>query len=226
MTIVLHLLLGGIADEVQQSDPRETVLEGLMHSLDQCQKLLPQLDLTISEGVVDSTNALWLQALVSICTIMPYHRPGNSNSSNWKTCLAAARNTMVMLQQALRRNTAALLNIHTVPLVFICSRIVMIEYRLQARGDDAQLTNDLETAFQAILVFKSSLGAMGQKFFNGFIYYLQQDRNQAELDKTGHILDMVRPCDHWPTYEDAAAFAWQEVLQMYHAHPEYIMADG
>lgn len=200
--ILAHHLLGRIGDEVFQGDLNIHTLDKLKYELIQTRHILPQTATELSAADPrDRALVIWLDVLLSTCTILLYHPPGNPENKDWNQCLEAARTFGLQYRAARRGSTMLLDNIHVVPLLFICSRILMIEHAIPSTIPPEDMTEDMDDLIIVFRQFKDTLGKVGQKFYNGFMFYLQQDKDQSQMDKAGSVMELIRPCDHWPFYD-------------------------
>jgi hypothetical protein len=136
----------------------------------------------------------------------------------WRHCVAAAHGLVGVLRDAARTSTDHVaLNWHILPLVFTCSRVLTTEYLLLggSRGQSSQtrpahgvdeelalLRGDLEVLRDVFRQSKEALDGSGRKFYNGFVFFLRQGVASARAAKAGTVVDMLRPCDQWPSYVD------------------------
>ncbi|KFA71212.1 hypothetical protein S40288_03848 [Stachybotrys chartarum IBT 40288] len=200
--ILAHHLLGRIGDEVFQGDADIHALHKLKSGLTQTRHILPQTATELSAADPrDHALVIWLNVLLSTCTVMLHHPPGNLENKDWNQCLEAARTVGLLYRGARRGSTMMLDNVHVVPLLFICSRILMIEHAIPSTTTPEDLTVDMDNLIIIFRQFRDTLGKIGQKFYNGFMFYLQQDKDQSQMDKAGSVMELIRPCDHWPFYE-------------------------
>ncbi|ORY58744.1 fungal-specific transcription factor domain-containing protein [Pseudomassariella vexata] len=156
----------------------------------------------------DLDNAVWVNVLLNLNIIfLNYSKnaaSGQISGTHWNHCVTAARNTVGIIRQAASMSVDSLLNPYIASAIFLCGRILIIEYLVPS---DATLSPRLWRDIEAItLVFErleELFGAIGKKFKNGMLYYLAQDTRTLSRIKNSGVKDLLAQCSSW----EAAALA-------------------
>ncbi|CAG9955891.1 unnamed protein product [Clonostachys rosea f. rosea IK726] len=219
--VAAHHLLGRVGEELYQPNfdytrDRDT-LQSFTSKLVKLRLTIPRhaIELSASDPR-DFSLVVWLNAVMACIALLLHHRPlleGETNErpgdhfENWPHCVAAAHSLANCLRDMCRTSLDFANNTFLLPLVFVCARVLLIEkcVPLSPYCDPAyksSVKDDLEILAFALRHFKEALGKLGRKYYNGFIYFSRFTDEQCLAAKRGVLLDMLRPCDHWPDYSD------------------------
>lgn len=217
--VLAYILLGRICECIHSIDydveDQTPVLAELTSYLLRMRLIIPHSATDLSGADYrDFAHVVWLNAILNLCTILLYHRPlpegmsledHSDLSSNWPHCVTAARNTVSMIRDAARTTSGIVINPHLSSALFICGRILILEYRcpsLSRKTKDAAIRDDLEIILFSIERMKEALRAVGKKFYAGLAYHLQEDEEQVRRSKACGARDLARRCAQWPANDD------------------------
>ncbi|KAH6603242.1 mfs transporter [Trichoderma cornu-damae] len=231
--ILGYALLGRIGEVLDSSEDddgegREEQMESLCAQLVRIRLTLPRSATELSMAHYDDfMQVIWLNVVLSACTILLHHRPLRDGESlddpdtematNWPHCVAAARSAISVLRDASRASVEFVSNAHFPSLLFISSRILMVEYFCQsgrqkdvgAAGDahgatarDPKLREDLEVVAMTFVRMKEESRGLGHKVGKGMYFYLHQGEEAARKAKAGGARRLVGTCDTWINIPD------------------------
>ncbi|CAH0055966.1 unnamed protein product [Clonostachys solani] len=219
--VVAHHLLGRVGEELYQPDfdynrDRDT-LQSFTSKLVKLRLTIPRHAIELSAADPrDFSLVVWLNATMASIALLLHHRPlledetderPGDHFENWPHCVAAARSLVNCLRDMCRTSLDFANNSFLLPLVFVCARVLLIE-KCVPFGPycdptyTSSVKDDLEILTFALRHFREALGMLGRKYYNGFIYFSRFNDEQCRAAKRGVLLDMLRPCDHWPDYSD------------------------
>ena len=223
--VLAYMLLGRIGEVLYSPDfdydKQDHLLDNLISHLVRIRLMLPLSATSISAaGYQDVPRVVWLNIVMSVNTILLHHRPLKEEESleevssmamHWPHCIAAARGTVTMIRQASRASTSFVANAHAVGLLFMCSRVLVVEYFCSSDASakppppscrpvtrDASLREDLEVLVLTFERIREALQNVGLKFSKGVAYCLRGGESMGAYCKTMGARNMFRTCDKWP----------------------------
>lgn len=158
----------------------------------------------------DHPYVVWLNVLLNVSSVFLYHRPSSDGEEgaeiHWVDCMAAARNTVTIIRDASRMSIELIINPHLATMFLTCARILIIEYlspSVSQQCKDPTLLEDIKILYYASEKLNGALQALGRKFRNGLMFYLQQNEQQVLEGKAGGAKDLLKSCDQWPDFPDS-----------------------
>ena len=137
---------------------------------------------------------------------------------DWNRCVATARNTALLVREASRVSIDLLINPLLAAPIFVCARILVIEYFLsgypppglaatspQPRRDPA-LRADLEVMVLILDRLKEAFQGV-QKFRVGLFFHLQQDPTGILALKYEGSRGIIRSCSKWTSFPNLDVLA-------------------
>ena len=223
--ILGYMLLGRIGEVIYSAKfdygKQDCLLDDLIAHLVRIRLMLPRSATHVcAADYQDSCRVVWLNVVMSVNTILLHHRPlkddetpesVSSLATHWPHCVAAARGTATMIRQASRSSTSFAANAHLVSLLFMCCRVLVIEYCCppntsakpspHVRGPvnrDASVREDLEVFVLTFERMTEVLKKLGGKFSKGVAFCLRGGEAMAESCKKIGARDLFRSCEKWP----------------------------
>lgn len=228
LIILSYVLLGRITELLHSLDfdydEQEPQLQVYIDHLVRMRLMLPYSAADIAGArSEDFAHVVWLNLVMSICTIHLHHRAlkegetlqgQNTLSKLWPHCVSAGKATVAMIRDASRSSTSALMNAHISSFIFLSGRILVIEYfcpsnpasasgseaslAVSTKSRDPQLRRDLETVLMVLTHMRDSMNNVGQKFYKGFVFWLQNGETIAPQGKALGSKRLLHTCERWP----------------------------
>ncbi|KAK2597442.1 hypothetical protein QQS21_005990 [Conoideocrella luteorostrata] len=230
LLILSYILLGDIGELMHAVDfdyeKHDSELETYISHLIRIRLMLPNSATDLSAAAYeDFPCVLWLDFVLTACTVTLHHRPlkngetlggPSSLATHWPHCVAAARNSVSMIRQASRSSAQLVLNAHIASLLFMFSRILIVEYYCPSNskkgaatgGDDGShspkptrdpsLREDLEVLALTFTRLRDGIGSVGSKFYKGFAYWVTEGPRLAQEGKALGSLTLLHTCEKWP----------------------------
>ncbi|PNY29698.1 Uncharacterized protein TCAP_00384 [Tolypocladium capitatum] len=223
--VLAYMLLGRIGEVLYSPDfdygQQDHLLDDLISHLVRIRLMLPlsATDLSAAD-YQEFPRVVWLNIVMSVNTILLHHRPlkdgeslegASSMATHWPHCVAAARGTVIMIAQASRASTSFAANAHITSLLFMCCRVLVVEYLCPSSASatpsppadgpahrDASLRKDLEVLVLAFERMREALKSVGRKFSRGVAFYLRGGEGMGVKCKTMGARDLLRTCEKWP----------------------------
>lgn len=185
---------------------------------------LPRSTTSVSAATYqDLSSTVWVNVLLNLSSIFLYYTrhpaSGQISRADWDHCVVAARNTVTVIRQAATMSVDSLLNPHIASGVFLCGRILIIEYLIPCEEMSSpqcysspdslasqvpkqhpgvqSLWRDIETLTLIFERLEELFGAIGTKFKNGMRYYLAQDARKLNQIKNSGTKDLLAECSSW-----------------------------
>ncbi|KAK1829127.1 hypothetical protein QBC39DRAFT_139917 [Podospora conica] len=221
--IISYSLLGRISEHMyspeydQHDDHHRSERETLEQTLTKMRLVLPRsaTDLAAASAP-DFRHAVWLRISMDVHTIFLYHTPEKSaqppaqaecDQDNWNLCVATARSTAVLIREASRVSVDLLMNPLLAAPIFVCARILVIEYLLSSPSPpdsprrDPALRADLETMVLILDRLQESFSGV-QKFRVGLFFHLRHDPTDLLIIKSEGSRGILRTCSKWTCFPD------------------------
>ncbi|KAK7422579.1 hypothetical protein QQX98_001603 [Neonectria punicea] len=230
LIILAYIFLGRVSERIYTLDfdleEQKPHLDALTSHLLRMRLMLPRSATDLSAADYrDFGYVVWLNAVMSVSTILLYHKPlregetieGQSElATNWPHCVAAARGTVSIIRDASRTSVDYIVNPHLSSQLFTCGRILAMEYlcpsaprKVAATSDsdpatskDPGLRDDLEILLLAFERMKEALKAVGRKFRNGLVYCLQENEAHVLESKARGSSELLKSCASWPQVDN------------------------
>lgn len=212
--VVGYMLFGRISNLVfgpeTDAESKAAELKRLASNLSTMSLMLPLSATRLSAADYDDyAYVAWLNVLMNVSSVFLYHRPsseGEEAAIHWVNCIAAARNTVTMIRDATRISVELIINPHLASMFLACARELVIEYRCPSISQEQKnpvLLEDIKILYYASEKLNGALKALGKRFRNGLMFYLQQDEQQVLEGKAGGAKDLLKSCDRWPDFPDS-----------------------
>jgi hypothetical protein len=221
--ILSYSLLGRISEHMyspeydEQDAPQRSERETLEQTLTKMRLVLPRsaTDLAAASSS-DFRYAVWLRISMDVHTIFLHHTPKKSlqhhdrdecHQDNWSRCVATARNTALLIREASRVSVDLLMNPLLAAPIFVCARILVIEYVLTSHPPpdpprrDSALRADLEAMVLALDRLKEAFNGV-EKFRVGLFFHLRHDPAALLAIKSEGSRGILRTCSKWTCFSD------------------------
>ncbi|KAH6889747.1 fungal-specific transcription factor domain-containing protein [Thelonectria olida] len=235
--VLAYVFLGRVSERIYALDydyeEQKPHLDALTSNLLRIRLMLPRSATDLSAADYrDFTYVVWLNVIMSVGTILLYHRPlGDGEtlddqtelSTNWPHCVFAARGAVATIRDASRSSTDFVINPHLSAKLFTCGRILVMEYicpsipqRKTTTGSpstitrDAALRDDLDILFLTFERLKEALNGVGRKFRNGLVMYIRDDEKHVLESKASGSRGLLRTCERWPQVDDVEYVAFPD----------------
>lgn len=221
--ILSYSLLGRISEHMyspeydlsgaHQRSERET----LEQALTEMRLVLPRSATDLAAARSSNVRfAVWLRISMDVHTIFLHHTPerilqhharDECHQDNWNLCVATARNTALLIREASRVSVDLLMNPLLAAPIFVCARILVIEYLLTSHaaadppGHDPALRADLEVMVLILDRLKEAFSG-AQKYRVGLFFHLCQDPAGLLVIKSEGSRGILRTCSKWTSFPD------------------------
>lgn len=212
-----YIFLGHVTDRIFSidDDDQEPALDKLASQLGSMRLTLPASVSSFSTvEPEDFSYVIWINSVWNSSAALLHHRSlqpdetldkESTMAACWPKCVASARNTVSLIREAAQVSTDYIINPHLAGLLFVCTRILIMEYACpfesRISNRDA-LYGDIQTLLRTFLRMKDAFEAVGRKFRNGLIFYLQSREEFLLEAKAGGSRDLLKTCNSWPDYPD------------------------
>lgn len=221
--ILSYSLLGRISEHMyspeydlngaHQRSERET----LEQALTEMRLVLPRSATDLAAASSSNVRfVVWLRISMDVHTIFLHHTPerilqhharDECHQDNWNLCVATARNTALLIREASRVSVDLLMNPLLAAPIFVCARILVIEYLLTSHPAanpprrDPALRADLEVMALILDRLKEAFSG-AQKYRVGLFFHLCQDPAGLLIIKSEGSRGILRTCSKWTSFPD------------------------
>jgi len=221
--ILSYSLLGRISEHMyspeydEQDAPQRSERETLEQTLTKMRLALPRSATDFAAASSSELRyAVWLRISMDVHTIFLHHTPKNNlqnhdrdecHQDNWNRCVATARNTALLIREASRVSVDLLMNPLLAAPIFVCARILVIEYVLTSHPPpdpprrDSALRADLEAMVLALDRLKEAFNGV-EKFRVGLFFHLRHDPAALLTIKSEGSRGILRTCSKWTCFSD------------------------